>query len=232
MQFDHDRHELLPAGKRQQLPGELLATSGGSPDCFDGLDVFWLAQLALQDLRIAGDDHEQIVEIMRDASRELAEGFHLLRLSQLLPGLVERDLRLTLGSDIARYLGEPGQFTRIVADGLDQLVGVEATTVLAYEPAFRLVLPLAHRGDEGILRHVLRAIFLGVKFTEVLTDNLIGAVAFDLFGAGIPAAHMPVEIEHADGGTTLIANDLPDAVQMTNESVTANDPLFVTEVAP
>src|SRR4249920_2946029 len=114
MQIDHDRHELLPPRKRQQLPGELLTTAGGGPDCLNGLNVLWLAQLALQDLRIAGDDHEQIVEIMRDASRELTQGFHLLRLSQLLPGLVERDLRLTLGSDIARYLGEPGQFTRIV----------------------------------------------------------------------------------------------------------------------
>src|SRR4029077_20387430 len=98
MQFDHDRHELLPPGKRQQLPGELLAAAGGSPDCFDGLDVFWLPQLELLDVRISGADHEHIVEVLRYSSRELAEGFHLLRLSQLLPGLVERDLCLTLGS--------------------------------------------------------------------------------------------------------------------------------------
>src|SRR6187401_3739751 len=107
MQIDDDRHELLPPGKRQQLPGELLATAGGGPDRFDGLDVLWLAQLALQDLRMAGDDHKQIVEIMCDAPGELTERFHLLRLSQLLPGFVERDLCLTLGSDIARYLGKP-----------------------------------------------------------------------------------------------------------------------------
>src|SRR4026208_12101 len=110
--------------------------AGGRPDRFDGLDVLPLAQLALQDLRIAGDDHKQIVEIMCDASGELTEGFHLLRLSQLLSGLVERNLCLTLGSDIAGYLGKPGQFTCVVANGFDQLVGIKVATVLTHEPAF------------------------------------------------------------------------------------------------
>ena len=38
----------------------------------------------LQDLDAAGDDGEEIVEVVRNAAGELADGIHLLRLAQLL----------------------------------------------------------------------------------------------------------------------------------------------------
>src|SRR5262249_40860187 len=37
-----------------------------------------------QELGIAGDDHEEIVEVMGDAAGETSDSFHLLRLAQLL----------------------------------------------------------------------------------------------------------------------------------------------------
>jgi len=43
----------------------------------------------LQDLDAAGDDGEEIVEVVRNAAGELADGIHLLRMAQLLLG---RDL--------------------------------------------------------------------------------------------------------------------------------------------
>src|SRR5262245_33388639 len=212
MQIDQHRHELLPSRECQQLPGELLTTTGGSPDRFDGLNFLWFAQPALQDLRIAGDDHQQIVEIMCDASGELSEGVHLLRLGKLLAGLVECHLRFVLRSNVTGYFCKSGQLPRIVANGLDQFVRIEPAAVLGHEPALRLVLPVAYRGDQGILRHMLRAIFFGVKLTEVLADNLVGAVALDLLGSRIPAANMPVDIEHVDGVVPYPCQQHPDAL--------------------
>ena len=37
-----------------------------------------------QELRVAGDHHQQIVEVVGDAACETSDGFHLLRLAQLL----------------------------------------------------------------------------------------------------------------------------------------------------
>jgi hypothetical protein len=42
------------------------------------------AHALLQQLQIAHDDGEQVVEIVRDAAGELAHGLHLLRLAELL----------------------------------------------------------------------------------------------------------------------------------------------------
>ncbi len=52
-------------------------------------------------------------------------------------------------------------------------------------------------------------------------------------GFGLLAfCHIEADAKHPDSGTILVADDLPDAVQMTDEPVAANDPLFVTEVDP
>ena len=50
------------------------------------LDAKRLRQQALQRLRAAADRGQQIVEVVRDAAGELADGFHLLRLAQRLLG--------------------------------------------------------------------------------------------------------------------------------------------------
>ena len=51
---------------------------------------FASSQAALERLRIAADDHQQIVEIMSHAAGELSERLHLLRLAELLVGAIER----------------------------------------------------------------------------------------------------------------------------------------------
>ena len=37
-----------------------------------------------QELGVAGDDHQEVVEVVRDAAGEAADGFHFLRLAELL----------------------------------------------------------------------------------------------------------------------------------------------------
>ena len=45
-----------------------------------------IALLSSQQIEIADDDAEQIVEIMRHAAGQIADGLHLLRLAQLFLG--------------------------------------------------------------------------------------------------------------------------------------------------
>ena len=100
----------------------------------------------LQRLDMAGDDHQQIVEVVRDAAGELAERLHLLRLGELLLHPLERDLRVAPLGDVAGDLGEADQLAVVVADRIDDDAGPEERAVLADAPAFLLEAPVS-RGD-------------------------------------------------------------------------------------
>ena len=95
-QIDHHGIEALPAREGEQLPRQVLAALGGGLDRFERLNDPRLVRLeaALQDLRVAADDHQQVVEIVRDAAGELAERFHFLRLRELLARVLQRGLGL------------------------------------------------------------------------------------------------------------------------------------------
>src|SRR5262252_3274108 len=70
--------------------------------------------LALQEVEIAGNHGQEIVEIMRDAAGELADGFEFLRLSKPLARLLELLRHLEAAGDIARHTPEAGQAARLV----------------------------------------------------------------------------------------------------------------------
>ncbi|GJE41517.1 hypothetical protein AEGHOMDF_0683 [Methylobacterium soli] len=59
-----------------------------------------LAQAGLHQLQAAGDRREQVVEVMRQAARELADGLHFLRLPQGVLGLSQQGRLLMLGSGL------------------------------------------------------------------------------------------------------------------------------------
>ena len=58
-------------------------------------------KLAADHVEAAQDDGQQIVEVVRDAAGELADGLHLLRLAQQFLGLAAG---LVLGFQLARAL--------------------------------------------------------------------------------------------------------------------------------
>jgi len=74
---------LAAAGKAEQLLGEPRAADD---QLFDRADVFAIgiagAKIQKRKRGMALNAHEQIVEIMRDASRQRADGFHFLRLQK------------------------------------------------------------------------------------------------------------------------------------------------------
>ena len=87
---DFARLQRLLAGEREEMLGEVGAACGGVVDHpGDGRELRLLFDRVGQDFDGAGDDRQDIVEIVRDAAGELAEGFHLFRLPDPVLG---RDL--------------------------------------------------------------------------------------------------------------------------------------------
>ena len=91
------RLQRLAAGEGEQLAGQF----GGPFHGFrDGVDIAAAALLrqfaAAQEVGGGADDGQEIVEVMRDAAGELADGLHLLRLPQ-------RFLALAALGDVDRF---------------------------------------------------------------------------------------------------------------------------------
>ncbi len=77
--------EKLLAAEGEKLTREGSGAIGGLLNGF-GLDVqrVFGSELIEENFGIAADDHEQIVEVVSDASGETADGFHFLRLTELI----------------------------------------------------------------------------------------------------------------------------------------------------
>ena len=86
---------LLPA-ERQQLPRQLRRAGGRLDDLLDVAALIGLGQLVDQEMRIAQDRRQQVVEVMGDPAGEPSDRLHLLRLPQLR---FERVLRADVGRD-------------------------------------------------------------------------------------------------------------------------------------
>lgn len=80
----HLRTQSLLARESQQLPHKVRRAVGVLLDLHD-IGKGWIACLMTQKKKIAEPDNggEQIVEVVRDAARELSHRLHLLRLHEL-----------------------------------------------------------------------------------------------------------------------------------------------------
>ena len=79
------RLHYLAAAERQQLPGQGSSTFGGSFHFLDAAAQGIAGQhLFGHDFDLAANYSEHVVEVMRNASRKLAHGLHLLRLTELV----------------------------------------------------------------------------------------------------------------------------------------------------
>ncbi len=79
------RAQRLPTGEGQQLPRQLGTALDGGAGCIDPLRRATVGlHQRLQQLQIAGDHLQHVVEVMCHAAGELADGFELLRLIQRL----------------------------------------------------------------------------------------------------------------------------------------------------
>ncbi len=98
------RRERLAAREREQPMGQRRGTSGralrGTDVAIDLGDAA-LPDADLQQLEAAGDPGEQVVEVVREAAGQLADGFHLLRLPQRVLRRLELRLSFLLVRDMA-----------------------------------------------------------------------------------------------------------------------------------
>ncbi len=72
----------------------------GAHDRLDRPQLARIGELAPQQFGVPAHDHQQIVEVMRDAAGQLAERLHLLHLRELLARAFERDLGLLALGDV------------------------------------------------------------------------------------------------------------------------------------
>ena len=139
---DLARLQRLAAREGQKLGGDLGATRGRIVDELGNRGEMGLVRHAfLKDLDRPGDDGEDVVEVMGDAARELADRIHLLGLTQPLLGLVLLG-QVGGGSAIAHETTVGGEDRPAVDADMMMPPGHVAARVL--EIPERLV-PLQHR---------------------------------------------------------------------------------------
>ncbi len=164
----------------------------------EAADIGSFAHPPLREIQAADDHGEQIVEIMRDAAGELADGIHLLRLEERLLRGIQRLLRFAALGQIARHLGEADQPARRITHRIDQDRRPEARAVLAHAPALRLEPALALGPVERDGGQAGLAILLGIEARKMLPDDLALGIALETLRARIPAHHEARRIEHID----------------------------------
>ena len=84
VEVEQHRLQHLPACERQQLPGQRRGALGRALDLLELVRPRPRADPVAGDLRVAADDRQQVVEVVRDPARELADRLHLLRLAELV----------------------------------------------------------------------------------------------------------------------------------------------------
>ena len=103
------RIDVLAAREGQQLPGQRRAALRRELYGFGSARGSWVVGKLFQRLDVSAHDHQQVVEVVRDAAGQLAERIHLLRFGKLSLHLLKRGLRFAAFGDIARDLGETDQ---------------------------------------------------------------------------------------------------------------------------
>src|SRR5262249_18275274 len=144
------------------------------------------ADALLQGVNAAADDHQQIVEIVRDATGQLSERVEFLRFRKMLLHLFKLELGLAPLGDVAGDFCEADQ-SAVLVEGIDDDAGPEEGAVLAPPPAFFLVAALVARDLQRALWLAVGAVALRVEAGEMLAEDFLGAVALDALAADVPA---------------------------------------------
>src|SRR5271166_1616133 len=109
---------------------------------------------------MATDDHQQIVEIVRDAACQLTERLHLLRLGKLILCPLERDLCLPSLGDVTRDVYKANERARLIADRLNHNACPKLALVSSHAPALEAVLALIGGHLKGTSRLTRLLLFI------------------------------------------------------------------------
>ena len=184
---DVDRLRIQEAAprERQQVAGEVSAVHRRAKDGVDDLvGVRIVRQIRSQQLDVAEDDREDVVEVVRDAAGQLADGFHLLRSEQRFARLLQRLVRLLQLGDVVRDAVEAQNLSVLVAvDALRHEIRLPRAALAGRDAFERLRLPggehltirleEAARGLFGIQLEVALADDLGRRFSDEAGERLV-----------------------------------------------------------
>src|SRR5262249_32575309 len=196
LEIGHDRVEWLTPRESQQLTRQALAAISGCVDRVDSLQVLGIGEPKAQELRVPANDHQQIGEIVGNASRELTERFHFLRLGELLLRALERHLRLPSLAVVAHDVHEADELTGLIADRFDHHTRPELALVTPYTQSFDGTFALIGGDLEGSRRLAVLLLLVGMESTEVLSDDFHGRVLQNALSTRVPVGDVAIRVEH------------------------------------
>ena len=156
--------------------------------------------MRLQQLQVAGDHEQQVVEVVGDAAGELADGLHLLRLRQPALALSQGLLDMLAVADVVDHASEIA--AAVGFEFADRQVQREGRAVLAPATHFSTDADdLLDAGPDvvGDVAIVLGAVGLRHEHLDVLADELRGAVPEQPFGGRVDVSIRPRSINGDDG---------------------------------
>ncbi len=217
---DCHRIQDLPAGEGQHALSKDGAPLGGLYGVGDQRgDPGIVADTPLDEFQAAQHHRQQVVEVVRDAAGQLADGVHLLRLEQRLPCLVEMLLGLSPLGEIARDLREAQKLAGRAADRVDDDMRPEARAVLAHAPALGLELAGALGRLQRGRRKPTLDVLVRIEDREVLPDHFMGGIALEALGrpSDLQTRDAARGVEHVNG----IVGDLVAKTRNRASSVSA-----------
>ena len=101
----------------------------------------------------------------------------------------------------------------------------EQAAVLAHAPTFGLVATVFHRRAQPPRRKAGGPVVVGEELGVMLADRLVGGIALDPLGAGVPADDDAVRIEHVDGVIGQPVDQKPELPLALTQGLLGDPPL-------
>ena len=169
--IEHLRLQRLPAGKCQQLSGQLGSALHGLGNRVDVAPAALFRQFAAaQEVGRGADDGQEIVEIVRHAAGQLSDRFHLLRLAQ-------RFLALAALGDVDGLRHRADDRAVLIAQRAHREVEIALADRQAQQH-LGLDFLAPHHGDEGVADGVAHAFGAGKprRVPERLAEHALASV--------------------------------------------------------
>ncbi len=128
--LQHARIKRLSAAEGEKLPGQGGGAARGATDFGEmSSDVTLARELVEKEIAIAKNGGEEVVEVVRHAGGELAEGFHFLGAAKLIVQLPAR-------RDVHQGANEPHRLPGFIAENAGPLQEKDVGSIGAAEPVF------------------------------------------------------------------------------------------------
>jgi len=148
---------------------------------------------------VAQDDGEQIVEVVRNASRERTDGVHLLQLPEVLFGAPHVGLSALLFGEVAGDLGCADHLSSGITDGRKRKGDLDERAIFAKACRFVALDRLAEQHVTHEHRDLRIAHFLRHDRRDVFAHDLLGFPLEEPLRAAVPAGDLARDVSTENG---------------------------------